>query len=470
MNEWIEVSDINLNGRFDIFIKYQFARALVLGKATAFHQNAYEEHIRVFNSFLEIDDNGSPVKVGATQFVSAFEALIESISHQGFDKSSAIPITLESTPLNGAHRIATCMALENRVCVSRFDKSFCPQWDYSFFRDRGAQPRFLDAGAVALLDWFKDMRVAVVYGAAFTARDRILEELSQKVTVWYEKTVQLTEIGKANLIRLIYAGENWLGPAKFGYRGALGKSKPCFPSNAPSYVSIIFFRSNITPDELVAVKEHIRAGVSLGKHSIHITDTAEEALKIGSAILNNNGVHLLNNKRYDYCASFEQDLTTLKERLKDSNIETEDLCVVGSSTLAAYGIRDARDMDIIIAPNLIEMAEHEGLEISNAHWEAYSFNIRELIYDPNNYFIYEGIKFLSLDNLIKLKSSRREKKDKVDIALVKLMIDHKSTVHTNITQYIILFRLYSNAKWLRSYIGHWLVRLKLRTRPKITSA
>jgi hypothetical protein len=137
---------------------------------------------------------------------------------------------------------------------------------------------------------------------------------------------------------------------------------------------------------------------------------------------------------------------------------------VGSGVLSIYGLRDARDLDIVIAPEHIEAAAKHGVESNNAHWESHGFEIRQLLYDPRNYFCFNGIKFLSVDPLIKLKTKRGEEKDFVDLSLIRLMIGHRNPLRAAVARFFLLVRLYTNLRWLRSYFDHWLNRLGLRSR------
>jgi hypothetical protein len=316
----------------------------------------------------------------------------------------------------------------------------------------------------AALDRFDALRAAIIFGAALEYRDQIIAELRNAGVVHYEKLAALSPEGQANLIRLVYKGEEWLGAAAGGYPGAYVKSKPTFPPEARSAVSVVFLQPSVSMTELVGVKERIRAALGMGNHSLHITDTWDEARRIGDAVLNANGLHLLNHKRYRRFAAFDRDLSALAARLDEGAVGREHVSVVGSGVLSIYGLRDARDLDVIIAPAHLEAAAKSGLEPNNNHWESHGFDIRQLLYDPRNYFRFDGIKFLSLDQLIKLKTKRGEAKDSVDLSLIRLMIGRRNPLRAAVERVFLLVRLYTNPRWLRSYFDHWLNRLGLRSR------
>lgn len=462
--EWIAAGEIDLDGRFGVFVKYLYARAWVDGTLTDYHRRVYEEHIRVFNSFLEMDDAGIPVKIGVSQFLTAFESVLASIARHGFDEQHAIRFSPEGMPVDGEHRIAACMALDQRVCIRHVTRSFRPPWGYRFFRDRGLDPEYMDGGMAAMLRRCSGMRAAVIFGSALAHKDRIIKQIGKAGRIHYDKVVQLSLTGQVNLVRIVYSGEEWLGSAESGYLGARVKSEPCFPPGAPSAVCVAFLQPSVSPAELVDVKQRVRSELGMGNHSLHITDTCEEARRIGDAVLSANGLHLLNNKCYRRFAGFDRDLAALARILDEGQVDREHVAVVGSGVLSIYGLRDGRDLDVVIAPDQIATAEQNGLEASNFHWESHGFDVHELLYDPRNHFRFESIKFLGLESLIKLKTARGEDKDSVDLSLIELMIDRESPFRARLARMALLLRLYSNVTWLRSYFSHWLIRIRHGTR------
>ena len=46
----------------------------------------------------------------------------------------------------------------------------------------------------------------------------------------------------------------------------------------------------------------------------------------------------------------------------------------------------------------------------------------EIIYNPENYFYFNGFKFISLNILKKMKQNRNEEKDKNDLKLINKLI------------------------------------------------
>ena len=59
--EWLDTEELDLSTHFDVFVKYQYARAFLDGTLTDYHRRAYVEHLRVFNACLELGTDGEPV-------------------------------------------------------------------------------------------------------------------------------------------------------------------------------------------------------------------------------------------------------------------------------------------------------------------------------------------------------------------------------------------------------------------------
>jgi len=98
--------------------------------------------------------------------------------------------------------------------------------------------------------------------------------------------------------------------------------------------------------------------------------------------------------------------------------EREDFCIDGSSVLAVYGIRDARDLDFLSHQERIDF----GIDQVNCHNEElphYPVIRDEIIYNPAYHFYYRGCKFVSLELTEAMKNRRDEEKDRTDVKLIE---------------------------------------------------
>ena len=93
--------------RYDIAAKTIYAKTLTKGIECGFAEDLYLQHLKVWNNFYE----EAPHKEGQESFIDSFRDTLYSIRDNGFKKNGAIP-TFKGSPLNGAHRVASCIALD----------------------------------------------------------------------------------------------------------------------------------------------------------------------------------------------------------------------------------------------------------------------------------------------------------------------------------------------------------------------
>lgn len=467
--DWLDTGELDLSTRFDVFVKYQYGRAFLAGALTDSHRNAYADHIHASEAALDDRTLGTGERLGAAESMRRFQGLLRSVARDGFDEAHAVPVDPALKPLDGAHRVAACMAADRPLCVAHRDSVLGFDRSYRHYRDRGMRPEYMDLGATALLSRFSDLRAAVIFGAAMDRKQRVIEELNAAGPLLYEKAIRLSGIGNSNLIRLIHDGEGWLGE-RHGYLGARGEAMPCFPSASPSSVSIVLFRPSRPDSDLARLEERICEQVGIAAHCIHVSDTWEEAGRIASYALSQGGLHLLDNRRYGSFAGFERDFAAFQETRAASGIDREHVLVVGSSILSIYGIRDARDLDVLVAPSLAEAARSRGLDPCNAQWERYGFDVRELVYDPSKHFFHDGHKCVRLEELIRWKKRRGEAKDHIDLSLIEAILGTQPGSRARVGLLRLRLRLYSNLTRLRSRLARWLVRLGLRAQRRKESS
>jgi hypothetical protein len=96
-----------ISNRFDVHIKYLYAKALEDGEDLQLFRRIYSEHLRVWNGFRELH----PPKHSFADFDNSFKAILKSIRRFGFSpRISLIPVCeAEWYPVNGSHRIAAAM-------------------------------------------------------------------------------------------------------------------------------------------------------------------------------------------------------------------------------------------------------------------------------------------------------------------------------------------------------------------------
>ena len=119
----------------------------------------------------------------------------------------------------------------------------------------------------------------------------------------------------------------------------------------------------------------------------------------------------------------------MKIDLIQNAIPLSEICVVGSSILTIYGIRENHDVDFVMTSKYRERFASSGVvpfsefvEMVSQNW-ARSKNRKtisddELIENPKYHFTYYGIKFATLPLLLERKEWQGREKDIRDVELI----------------------------------------------------
>ena len=91
----------------------------------------------------------------------------------------------------------------------------------------------------------------------------------------------------------------------------------------------------------------------------------------------------------------------------------------GSIVLALYGIREADDLDYLTM-------NQEDPDSHDRYISLYGMTLEEAIYNPENWFTYFGMRFLTLERVRKFKQNRNEAKDRDDLKLIDLVLSEKN--------------------------------------------
>ncbi len=406
--------------RFDIAAKYLYAMHREKSVASIFAEQVYSEHLRVWNGLHELD----PVKHGLAAYQESFHEILDSIKTVGFDlQKSPVPVGRSLSPINGGHRIAACLLHGRDVSCRVVDEGLdTHNYNYLYFRNReahvqgGLAPAFSNAIALEYCRLKRETYAVLVFPAATGRHLEIFDILLTHGHIAYEKEFFLGKAARLNLVRTVYAGEPWLGTEATAYNGANAKASLCFDGDGP--LRLFIFETH-DPEEAVRAKHEIRELFGIDKSSVHINDTHEETLRIVEALLNTNSLHFLENALPEPSARLLNYLETLDEWLAKYHLAREDLCIGGSAVLAAYGLRECKDLDFLHHFDLPEAGLPQDLGSHNEYAELYGISCDELIYNPANHFYLHGFKFASLPVLARMKKTRGERKDKVDLSLMK---------------------------------------------------
>ena len=412
--------DLITHTRFDVIIKYMYAKAIKNGYGTTYFHDVYKEHLRVWNGFKEYNN---PNKVTFESFDSIFKKLIYDIGSKGFDPEiSKIPIYKNKYLLNGAHRLASAMVHNTKVHCFEGVNGKDGQLDcgYDMFNRLGLDINYSDRTAIEYAKLKNNTHMVFIFPSAKGRMNEVVNILNRYGHIIYGRKVSINETGSFNLMRELYLGEDLAGNFQNNFFGFRHKQSLCYPSYEPTSGYLVEFDSL---ESSVNAKDEIRSLYNIGKHSTHINDTHEETIRLSKLIFNKNSVHHLNNTKTADYKVFDKCLVEFKHIIESMGLDIDDYCIGGSSPLSAYGLREGNDLDYLHS-NPTEIKDSADLIHSHNDYGVgrYHLGRDEIIYNPENYFYHRGIKFASLGVVKALKEKRGEPKDKVDVNLINSVL------------------------------------------------
>ncbi len=386
--------------RLDIMAKYVYALLLTLGFRTEWGQHVYREHLRVWNEFREGDGSG---KYSYEDFRASFDALLADFAEHGFDdRRGLLPTGWNNVIIDGAHRVAA--ALAHNVPVKAVQFGMRPrEYNYEFFRKCGLGEDILDALALQYCRLDDRVRVAVLFPVTQGRDDEMMKILQESGPILYRKSVTISRIGRENLIKLLYRGESWLGDGMRPTPGLLQHVSQRFVDHKP--VKFVFFVGS-HEDRNRDAKSRIRALFDLGNDPVHINDIHPQTISIAESVLNENSLHFLNNARIGRFRSFPELFVNFKDWITQEHLDRQRFCIDGSAVLAAYGLRDANDLDYLYAGVPVVHGPSPLVSCHNAELSHYDISLDDLVMDPRNHFYWDGVKFLAIRIIRRMKAVR----------------------------------------------------------------
>jgi len=403
------------NKRFDLFIKFLFLEKRNLNPS--FFKTLYLEHLKAFNNFNE--DYGR--KRGKVDFLNDFFLIKSSIERDGFDpKHGFIPINLENQIIDGAHRLASCAYLNQSFIAEQRDCHV--DYDYSFFQKRNFPTYLADYVAMEYVKHNPHAHIMELHAVNDIKFDEKVEQILSKYGfVYYKKNVYLSYNGYVSLKKINYGTEFWnqdtfIGSFDNDFQGAKDHATRSFGKN-PLRV-YVFVCDEL--DKVLEAKKEIRSIFNIGNHSVHINDTHAEAIYLSELLFNDNSIHFFNNSSYNLNQSvISESIDKFKMDLNENNINCDDVCLVGSLPLALYDLRETNDIDFVTLLDNIDEFDFSSVDL-HKDYHYFENDISDIIYNPQYYFYYKGLKIITLDTLYKYKKNRNEyPKDMNDCLLIE---------------------------------------------------
>lgn len=376
----------------------------------------YTSHIEAFSEGLFFEP-GTEEKNSIQKYLEDFDNLINEIKSNGFDETkSLIPVGKDNVLLDGSHRCAIAAYYDLSVTIICFD-ALMRYFDYDFFRKRLLFDSYLDRMALQYCRIVSGMYCACVWPIADNRekRELALKEIGKNGVIVYTKEVELSYIGLRNFMMQIYDGQGWLGDYFNLHAGLQDKVDNCYKKKATTLA--VFFECK-SLDTVLKIKKAIREIYKLENHSVHISDNDKETRDMAELLLNKNSIQHLNYSDPDMDSDTNKRLEEFKSAVVEEKLSKERFVIDASACLAIYGIRKARDLDYLTDYPDSEIFHIENIDNHDSQLKYYDIRKQDLIYNPNHYFYFNGMKYVDLSILSKMKSNRGEKKDIRDIRLI----------------------------------------------------
>ncbi|NQZ87038.1 MAG: hypothetical protein HRT54_05600 [Colwellia sp.] len=405
--------------RLDLAFKLTYLDNIKVNSRLAKEVYKYDIKAQTLGQFIE---NGNEEnKSSFDDYINIFTETYKNIKNHGFNKDiSLIPLSKDGSIMNGAHRVASSIHLNKNISTV-LTSGRIKTIDYRYFFERDTPQTCLDEVVQKFIEYSMDNVYIAFLWPSGKGHKSEAESLFSNVV--YKKQIKLSTRGAFNLLVELYKHMEWVGSKDNGYKGAKKKLIECFPS-FESFKIIVFQAKSLKDVQIV--KKEIRDIYKIGFSSIHITDTKEEAIRLSRLLLNENGIHFLNNAEPYKFIDIYNNLDRFKEFLINNKVNCNDIVVDGSLILSIYGLRKNIDVDFLVSDNSKITFVDDEYEIHDSELQYHNKTKSELIYDSDNYFTFYGLKFISFSQLYNMKLKRHEEKDLNDCSIMKFSLEGKS--------------------------------------------
>lgn len=419
--------------RFDLFANLIYVRAYHQQAGLEWAKKVYKARTSAITGY-KLSEPGNDKKNNFNDFVNTFNHLIDTFEVSDFDLSkSIVPINEDNVLIDGAHRVTCAAYFGKKVHVVKIHQKFHKDLTvpYSFFDVSLCDQSVLDAMAVEYCRWHKNIHMIFIWPKAFSSdkksqADKLIESSTQVV---YRKRLTLGYNSVRNLILEVYHNVPWIGTIEDGFKWSYTKADEVYSGNGEMEVVLVDEARGF--DYMVELKAKLRKIYDIGMFSVHSTDTHEEAYLAANLLFNENSLHHLDFGHPDRFPKTWNLLMEYRKALLDSACDFEDFIIDSSMPLALYGIRAAGDLDYLVMGSgpepIILNNDDKHIENNNKNIENHKTGISELISSPENYFVFMGMKVISLKVLYNFKNNRGSKKDLNDIKLILPYLKNSSS-------------------------------------------
>lgn len=420
IDEVIEANKLLSFNRFDLNAILLYIDQKVKGvKDLSFAKDIYYQRTNIITGF-SCSEKGNENKNSFEDFIDCLDKLIDDFSNERYDaQRSPVPVDCNYVIMDGAHRVCCAAYFNTPVRIVRFiDKDFKQHVTSEFLRKNALPEYAADAMALEYCKWHANTFMLFLWPKAFvneSKREEAVKVISESVNIVYQKESVLTYEAVRNLMIQIYSHMDWVGNVDNDFYNTYVKADEVWDKNGQVQYLLV---EGTDTQAILELKKRVRNIFGIGLASIHSTDNATETLIAANLIFNKNSMHHL---IYGHPTKYPQShhlVEKFKKEIIERGYDSEKFVVDSSMVLAIYGIREAGDLDFYSLYDDVKLSEQD----CEAHDDFLKFHKKskmDLIVNPSNYFIYNGVKFISLECLANYKRNRNYAKDINDLKLIK---------------------------------------------------
>ena len=409
--------------RFDIALKVHYARLWKARMAKEWREYVYLKQAQKITDRIIPKEHDGSGKEGIDEFIKNFQSLI---MEKNIAQIPLFVIDNELIPTDGSHRISSAIINSNMVECYKVSEKSSVKTDVTFLKKysntKPIPEKILDEGAIEYCLHKHTTAIALIFPTVQNKKIA-LKELATLGKIVYQKDYVMSPVQGGILLRQVYTGQPWMNCADGLSPGFINKQKSCFPCSGVLKAALI---DSFDPSDLRQTKERIRSLYGLGNHSIHITDSTEETLRIARTLFNENSLKFMRNNIQVF-ANFNNLLSSLRDWIFVNNINENLICVDGGAVLSALGIRECRDLDFLYHGNPAKLPPRpKGVDCHNNQAQYFAHPIPDIVGDPRLHFWYMGVKFCNPEVLLSMKKKRGEEKDFIDATILNEVIPSQS--------------------------------------------
>ena len=389
-------------------------------------KNIYKERTSAMTGH-KLSEPGSDEKNSFDDFVSVLDALIDDFQYDHFDiDRTLVPVDKDYVPMDGAHRVACAAYFDKQIKVLRFTDREYQFKGFQYLQHELLPTVISDYMALESAKWHNDLYVFFLWPQAHNNPEKLKkaqEMIYTNTDVMYDVEYKFSYEAIRNLLIQIYGHMDWLGNIDNGFQNVIMKVDEVWSSNGK--VQLIITRGE-SCEYITNLKAEIRDMFGIGLSSCHSTDNMRETRLALNALLNPFSRDFLERAKPTLFKNSYKLIDRFKEIVKSNSLLLDNFILDSSMVLAIYGAREAQDLDFYCLPetDLSAFQSEKNIEEHDDSQKAfYDLPVTDYILNPEHYFVFNEVKFMSLENLRKFKEKRyrqnHDLKDKHDIELIR---------------------------------------------------